>query len=174
MKKLFFFFIFLFVIQDVRAIALTPPTLEFHDGKEKSFTIINTNDFETKFIIVPEESFKFSQTEFALDKKEMIRISVYSTNKDGREGIIHVKERVGNGRGLQLENGIGLKYRIKREGLYNKITGAAAGLLKSDKVKWPLIFLVLMIAVIFYRNKGITQMIRKTGRIYSKLKRNFL
>ena len=178
MKNIFFFFIFLIIVQDAAAIALTPPALEFIGGNEKSFTIVNTNDFKTKFIIEPEEGFKFSQNEFALGAKEKVTINVYATNSDEREGIIQVNELVSGGKGLQLENGVGLKYHVKKETWYNKITGAALGLQKIqfNNVKWPVMILIisLIIAVIFYQNKGIRRMIRKICKIYSKLKRKFL
>jgi len=173
MKKVFFFFLFLIIIQDAVAIALTPPALEFINSGEKSFTIINTNDFETRFIVEPENGFKFSQNEFALGAKEKVTINVYSTNSDEREGVIHVKELVSGGKGLQLENGVGLKYHIKKETWYNKITGAALGLqeIQFNKVKWPIMVFIIavIIAVVFYKNKGITRAINNINKSCRKL-----
>ena len=161
MKRIVFLFIFLIFSDVSQGIAVTPPVIELHEGKQSEFIVINTNEFETEFRISAGDGIVISDKEFSLEAKGKKTVYAAINNSNSREGIIYVKEHIENLDSLRLENGIGIKYSVKSNGAENenKITGAFYGVDDKEEGYWRYAAIaMLVIAVLFlllYKNKFI-------------------
>lgn len=168
-------------MQDVLAIALTPPTLELNGNERKIFTVFNTNNFDTNFAIQDAEGLEFSENEFVLGAKGNKTIYVKAINLKKNDGIIYIKESLDNINGIKLENGVGLKYHINNENKrpMDKISGAFAGINEKKGGKTSLILSIFLAAgilvTLFYKNETIRLLKDKISEhlfYYKFMKRN--
>lgn len=168
-------------MQDVFAIALTPPTLELDSIGSKTFTVFNTNNFDTNFAIQDVEGLEFSENEFILGAKgnKTIHLKTITFEKD--DGIIYVKESLDDINGIRLENGIGLKYHVNNENgkPLDKISGAFAGIDEKKGNKKSLALSVLLaigvLVALLYKNEKVKLLKDKASEhlfYYRFMKRN--
>ena len=161
MKGPVFLFIFLIFFDVAQGIAVTPPVLELNEGKQSEFIVINTNEFETEFRISAGDGIVISDKEFSLEAKGKKTVYAAINNSNSREGIIYVKEHIENLDSLRLENGIGIKYSVKPNGVENgnEITGAFYGFDNDEKGYWEYAAIAMLVVAVlfllFYKNKFI-------------------
>lgn len=157
MRKEILLLIFLILLDNALAIAATPPALEFYGDEQKSLIVFNTNDFSTRFMVEPEEGFIFSQNEFMLAARSRNVMNITARNAGKKEGVIYIREIALPSKGLGLENGIGIKYKIHKKDAFSKITSAALNMqdkmINRRSTTIIAIILIAIILVVFYKKR---------------------
>lgn len=145
MKPIYFILIFLILVVEITAVAVTPAKIEMTRFEERNVHVINNEKIGLKYEIIIPEWLNVNIKKFSLEpgEKKIVKIK---TEESGKQGLIIVEEQF-----EEISNAIGIKINVKKQ--------------NNNNYFLPLVIvpILIIITLIIFRKKII-------NKIYKHLK----